>query len=190
MSDSVLARRSLLRFIVVSVGMLAVGLGGYLGFVSFVERGGPGGLGLGVMGLAVATGFAAFFSPCSFPLLLTFLVRQHATGSRRRTVISSLSVALGALVFFGLLAVVLSLLGQGLGHIIGFDTTTGRLFRSLLGVFLLLLGLRQAGLIEARFGIFDGVARAAAKTFDTSGVENPMKRNFVYGFGYVLAGFG
>ncbi len=190
MNDSLLARRARLRFIAVLVGMLAAAWGGYLGFVAFVESGGHGGLGLGVMGLAAATGFAAFFSPCSFPLLLTFLVRQHEDGSRKKTVVSSLTLGLGAVVFFGLLAVLLSLLGQGLGRVIGFDTTTGRAFRGLLGAFLLLLGLRQAHLIKARFRIFDTIARKAGRAFDTSDVENAVKRDFLYGFGYVLAGFG
>lgn len=171
-------------------GSVAAGVGGYLGFVAFVENGSLGGLGAGVMGLAVATGFAAFFSPCSFPLLVTFLVRQNESGSRRNALASSLVVGLGAIVFFGLLAIVLALVGEGLGRLVGFDTTTGRLFRGLLGGFLVLLGLRQANLIKTRFGVFDILASAAGKTFDTSKIESPAARDFLYGFGYVLAGFG
>ncbi len=190
MNSVLLVRRSRLRWIIVLVSMVAVGFGGYLGFVTFVETGSVGGLRAGAMGLAVATGFAAFFSPCSFPLLLTFLVRQYGSGSRRRAVMSSVIVGFGAVVFFGLLAVALALAGEGLGRFVGFDTTTGRLFRGVLGGFLVFLGLRQAHLIKARFRVLDTIAGAAGRTFDIANVENPATRNFVYGFGYVLAGFG
>lgn len=189
MSDLLLARRARIRWIVVSAGLVGVGFGGYLGFVAFVENGGLGGLGAGVVGLAVATGFAAFFSPCSFPLLVTFLVRRHEGGSRRMVVQSSLTVGLGAVVFFGLLALTLALAGEGLARVVGFDTLSGRLFRGLLGAFLVGLGLRQAHLIRARLGVFESVAGAAGRTFvnaDASGA----KGDFLYGFAYVLIGFG
>ncbi len=175
---------------VVSLGIVAVGLGGYLGFVSFVRNGSLGGLGAGVMGLAVATGFASFFSPCSFPLLLTFLVRRYESGSARRALGSGLVVGSGAVVFFGLLALVLALVGDGLASLVGFDTGLGRGFRALLGGLLVLLGLRQANLIKVRVGVFDYVAGAAARALDAAKVENPIGRDFAYGFGYVLAGFG
>ncbi len=190
MDDLLLARRSRLRWVVVSVGLVLVGIGGYFGFVAFVESGSMGGLGAGVVGLAVATGFAAFFSPCSFPLLLTFLARQYETGSRRAVLIASLRVGLGAVMFFALLGLVLALAGEGLAGLIGFDTLTGRIFRATLGLFLLVLGLRQANLIKARFGVFDSIAGRAIRTFDTSNLENQAQRDFVYGFGYLLAGFG
>ena len=188
--DLLLARRSRLRWIVVSFGLVLVGIGGYLGFKAFVESGSIGGLGAGLVGLAVATGFAAFFSPCSFPLLLTFLVRQYETGSRKAVLISALRVGLGAVTFLALLGVVLALAGEGLAGLIGFDTLSGRIFRAALGLFLLVLGLRQANLIKARFGVFDSVAGMAARIFDTSNLENQTQRDFVYGFGYLLAGFG
>lgn len=185
-----LARRSRIRWIVAVAGVIALGFGGYLGFVAFVENGSLGGLGAGVMGVAIATGFAAFFSPCSFPLLVTFLVRQSASSSRTQAARSSLIVGLGAIAFFALLAIVLALVGEGLGRLVGFDTLTGRVFRALLGGLLVLLGLRQAGLIKSRIRLFDSVAGVAGRAFDGARFENPTAKDFAYGFGYVLAGFG
>lgn len=74
MDDIALRLRSRFRFAATALGVLVVGGAGYVGFVAFVESDRE--VGAGVMILAAATGFAAFFSPCSFPLLLTFLARR------------------------------------------------------------------------------------------------------------------
>lgn len=66
----------LARFSAVTLGLVVVGVAGYIGFVAF--GGSDPGVAGGVMVLAAGTGFAAFFSPCSFPLLLTFLARRSA----------------------------------------------------------------------------------------------------------------
>ena len=190
MNDLLLVRRSRLRFVVVALGVLLVGVAGYFGFVAFVESGAFGGVGAGVMGLAVATGFAAFFSPCSFPLLLTFLSHQYETDSRKKVLMSSFLVGLGAIAFFAVMAGALAFAGEGLARVLGFDTLTGRLFRASIGALLLFLGLRQVDLIKVRIGVFDSVAGTAARRFDPSKFENQAKRDFVYGFGYLLAGFG
>ena len=190
MDDALLIRRSRLRLATISLGLLLVGLAGYFGFVVFVENDAIGGLGAGVMGLAVATGFAAFFSPCSFPLLLTFLSRQSEAGSSKRVLVSSLVVGLGAVTFFAVVALALVVVGEGLARVVGFDTLAGRLFRASIGVLLVFLGLRQASLIKVKMRVFDSVAASAADRFDPSRHENRTRRDFVYGFGYLLAGFG
>ena len=76
MDELTSSRRSLARFSAVAAGLVVIGVAGYAGFVAFV--GSDPGVAAGVMVLAAATGFAAFFSPCSFPLLLTFLARRSA----------------------------------------------------------------------------------------------------------------
>ena len=64
-------RRAQVRYSAMALGVLVAGLAGYVGFVAFVAA--DRAVAAGTMFLAAATGFAAFFSPCSFPLLLTFL---------------------------------------------------------------------------------------------------------------------
>ncbi len=103
---------------------------------------------------------------------------------------SSLLVGLGAIAFFAVMAAALAVAGEGLARVLGFDTLTGRLFRASIGALLLFLGLRQAHLINVRIRVFDSVAGKAARRFDPSRYENQAKRDFVYGFGYLLAGFG
>ena len=89
MDERALVRRSQLRFAVVVLGVLVVGVAGYVGFVAFA--GSEQGPATGVMVLGALTGFAAFFSPCSFPLLLTFLVTR-STESRGEAALSALQI--------------------------------------------------------------------------------------------------
>jgi cytochrome c biogenesis protein CcdA len=167
--------------------MVVVGVAGYLGFVSFV--GSERDISTGIMVLASATGFAAFFSPCSFPLLLTFLARRSAE-TRRAALFSAFRIGTGALVFFALGAAVVALGGNAFANVIGFGTPAGRSLRMAAGLLLVGFGLRQAGLVYIKMRWLDRVAATASQAFDTSGHSNRVRVDFMYGFGYVLAGFG
>ena len=187
MDDLTQHRRSRVRFFATALGVVVVGLAGYLGFVAFVESGGE--VGAGLMVLAAATGFAAFFSPCSFPLMLTFLGRKAAE-SRRATLLSALRVGAGAAALLALLGVVMASGGTAFASIVDFDSASGRAFRLAVGVALIVFGARQAHLLDFRIRWLDGVARVAGRTLDPAKVSDPARRDFVYGFGYPLAGFG
>ncbi len=180
-------RRSRIRFGVLVAGTLAIGVAGYVGFFAFVES--APGIAAGVMILAAGTGFAAFFSPCSFPLLLTLLARGSAE-TRRTALASAVRIGAGATLFFALVATVLALGGSALEGIIGFDTTAGRFFRLMVGLLLIVFGLRQAGSVRLGMRWLDRVAAAAGQVLDPSRHENRARSDVVYGFGYVLVGFG
>jgi cytochrome c biogenesis protein CcdA len=182
-----LRARSRIRFGATVVGMLVVGVAGYIGFVAFVGSGPE--ISAGVMVLAAATGFAAFFSPCSFPLLLTFLARK-STETRGAAILSAVRIGAGAVAFFGLMAVVMVLAGTAFGSVIGFDTTAGRIFRLMVGVLLIGFGLRQARLLRIEMRWLDRVAGTAGQAFDPSVHSSQARSDIVYGFGYLLAGFG
>ena len=98
----------------VTFGVLVVGIVGYLGFVAFVRA--DKAAGSGVLVLGAATGFAAFFSPCSFPLLLTFLARRSEE-SKGSALLSGLRVGFGAALLLGLLGLVLALGGGAVGRL-------------------------------------------------------------------------
>jgi len=185
--EATLRRRARARFGAVTVGLVVVAVAGYLGFVAFVES--SPGVGAGVMVLAAATGFAAFFSPCSFPLLLTFLTRK-STESTAVAVASALRVGAGAAALLGLFAVAMVAGGAALGRVVEFDSTSGRVFRLSIGLLLILFGLRQARLLGIRMRWLDRVAGSAARMTDPARVRNPAGADFAYGFGYLLAGFG
>lgn len=177
--------RARLRFLAVALGIVVVGVAGYLGFIAFVSRRGEG---VGTLGLAAATGFAAFFSPCSFPLMLTFVGRRSeaSTGALASSV---LLVGAGAATVLALLALVVGVTGDWLGRIVNFSSPTGRILRLLVAGFLLAFGARHAGLLRFRAGWLDRVATVSSRVLDPTRRQGPA-HDYVYGFAYLLAGFG
>ena len=187
MDDVTLRRRARARLGAVILGLVVVAVAGYVGFVAFVESN-PG-VGAGVMVLAAATGFAAFFSPCSFPLLLTFLTRK-STESTGSALVSALRVGAGAAVLLGLFAVGITVGGAALGRIVEFDSPPGRVFRLSIGLLLVVFGLRQSQRFGFRMQWLDRVAASSARVLDPGRASNAAGADFAYGFGYLLAGFG
>ncbi len=187
MDEETLRRRARARFGAMVLGLAIVAIAGYAGFVAFVETN-PG-VSAGAMALAAATGFAAFFSPCSFPLLLTFLTRRSGE-SAGAAVASALRVGAGAAALLGVFAIGIAAGGVAIGRIVEFDSTTGRVFRLSVGILLIAFGLRQAQLLGVRMRWIDRVAATAGRTLDPSGMSNPAEADFAYGFGYLLVGFG
>lgn len=184
MDELTAQRRARYRLWAVSLGLVVVGLAGYVGFVRFD---GPGAG--GVLFLAAATGFAAFFSPCSFPLLLTLLSRRSSE-SPAAALASSTRVALGGLILLTLIATVIGFGGSALAMVLGLDTRAGQVFRLTIAVVLVALGLRQSRLWGFRMRWLDRVAATSARMLDPSRVAGERGRDVVYGFGYLLAGFG
>ncbi len=180
-------RRTRVRFGLVAVGVFVVGLAGYLGFVAFVQS--DGAAGSSVLVLGALTGFAAFFSPCSFPLLLTFLSRR-ANESKLSALASSLRVGLGASLMLALTGLALVALGASVGGLLQFDEPSGRLFRFVLGGVLIVFGLKQSRLVRVPMDWMDSVARVAGQRFDPSKASTRAGGDILYGFGYLLAGFG
>ena len=187
MDGVVRRRRGQVRLAIVTLGVLVVGLVGYLGFVWFVDSDRAGSSGVLVLG--AVTGFAAFFSPCSFPLLLTFLARR-ADESKASAFKSALRVGFGATLMLGVLGLALALGGAAIGTIVQFDQPLGRGFRFLLGLLLVFLGLRQARVLTLRISWLDSFARVAGQVFDPSKTSSQAGGDVVYGLGYLLAGFG
>jgi cytochrome c biogenesis protein CcdA len=175
------------RFTLVTFGVLLVGIAGYLGFVAFVQTDAPGSSSVLVLG--ALTGFAAFFSPCSFPLLLLFLSRR-AEESTRSAMTSSLRVGMGAALMLALMGLVLIVVGASVGGVLQFDQPSGRTFRLILGAVLIIFGLKQSRLVRIPMGWMDSVASRAGQRFDPSKTSSRARGDVLYGFGYLLAGFG
>lgn len=141
-------------------------MAGYLGFVAFVES--ERTIGAGILILAAATGFAAFFSPCSFPLLMTLLSRK-ANESKQAALVSGLRVGADAAGFLALVAAVIIIRGEAVAGVVGFNRTAGRWFRLVIGSPLILLGLRQMGLLRLRKHWLNRVAGIAGS------ISNPSR---------------
>lgn len=123
MDETTARRRAGVRFAATALGLVVVGVAGYLGFVAFV--GSDRTVAAGVMALAAGTGFAAFFSPCSFPLLLTFLARR-SEDSGGNALLSATRVAVGAALLLASVAAAIALGGSALaGVVVSFPRFSG-----------------------------------------------------------------
>lgn len=177
------------------IGLLA--LAGYAGYVLYPRFDLPAATGIGLLALAVGAGVASFFSPCSFPLLVTLLSRESRTDtdSRRMRLNRSLqfgsALAIGAVVFLTLTGLGIALGASAIFGDVTFTSTVGRVLRLTIGTLLILLGLLQFGVIQA--APFDGVHRVSAPMMRRQAQlrqRHPTLGFGLYGFIYILAGFG
>ncbi len=99
------------------------------------------------------------------------------------------ALALGASAFLILTGIAIALGASALFEGVTFTSTAGRTIRLVVGVLLILLGLIQVGLLPVSFSAHrpdesaDAPASAAA-------AEQPARAFGLYGFVYILAGFG
>jgi hypothetical protein len=88
------------RYLLLVVAVAVVATAGYVGYVLYPRFDLPAQEGAGLLALAAAAGFASFFSPCSFPLLLGLLGRQAVAqttrGERAHPTLFGGALALGA----------------------------------------------------------------------------------------------
>ena len=187
--------RGAARFVLLVVAVAAVALAGYLGYVLFPRFELPAVEGAAVLGLAAAAGVAAFFSPCSFPLLLSMLGR-HASAQARgeksgtRPVVLGGALAAGAGVFLLLSGVLIAAGGGALFEQVTFDSPAGITIRSVVGVLLVALGLVQVGVLPTPFHAVDRATRPMMRRQARLRRTRPVAGYGLFGFGYVLAGFG
>lgn len=175
--------------------ILGVSIVGYLGFTLYtsleLQKLNVGSLFL----LAPIAGIAAFFSPCSFPLLATILGRTIDTDKpksirRKQAFQYALALSVGVSAFLLLVGMLLAL---GAGSFLQNIETTSRYtqwLRIILGTILIVLSLIQIGKIPKIFHRLSdtshGFLRAQAKIRR----KNPWLGFLIYGFAYVIAGFG
>lgn len=186
--------RRFLGLFLVTAGVLGVALAGYGGFRWSGRLDLSPEAAAGLVVLAVVTGFAAFFSPCSFPLLLGLLTgRARASMSRRSPaegVRSALAMGVGAIVFLLAVGAVVGLAGRGIADIVGLTSTPGRILRGVVAAVIAAAGLVQLGVLRVPLG---RVARLVAPIDMRRAAitdQHPRSGDVRYGFGFLLAGFG
>lgn len=178
--------------------MLAVGVGlaataGYVGYALYPRFDLPSSVGGGFLLLGAAAGVAAFFSPCSFPLLMTVLTRESGAGEGRGrpAIRAAVPVALGAAAFLIVAGSVLALGGGALLSAVTFTSSAGRSIRIVVGGLLVVLGLVQAEILPLTFHrIGDRAARPLVSAAAGLRRRRPFLGLAAYGFFYLLAGFG
>lgn len=175
---------------VVAVAAIA-GFGGFR-LAAGLELG--DGAGAGMVALAAVTGFAVFFSPCSFPLVIAMLAgsdRAAAAGRRRRDAVATgLAMGVGAAVFLLLTGVAVGLAGEGLAQSVGFNTIGGRILRATIAGVLVTSGLAQLGLVSVPLWRVTQLARPVERRRAVVAERHQYRAHMLFGFGFILAGFG
>ena len=191
------ASRFSATYAVLAFGTAAVGLVGYSGFVLYPSLDLPAGTGAGLLLLAAGAGVASFFSPCSFPLLVSILARPiaiEAQGEGGRPIRKALGFAaalsLGAATFLALLGVAIAFGGGALFEDVTFTSTTGRVLRIVVGALLILLGLIQLNRLPISFRRFEPAMHGFLGRQAKLRRGRPLAGFAIFGFGYLLAGFG
>ncbi len=176
-----------------SVGVLA--LAGYAGYRLFPRFALPAVTGPALLALAAGAGIASFFSPCSFPLLATLLARETGGVSPEERLPRALgfaaALAVGASAFLLLTGAGIALGAGVLFARVTFTSGVGRLLRLVVGALLLLLGLMQLGWLPTNlFGPVVHVGAGLKRAQGRVRQRHPWLGFGVFGFGYLLAGFG
>lgn len=182
------------RYLVLVVVVVVVAVAGFVGYLLYPRFDLPAVEGVGLLALAAAGGVASFFSPCSFPLLLTLLARQATTDSESgrspRPATFGGALALGAATFMVLVGAVIAIGGEGLFAGVTFTSTAGIVLRVVAGLVLVFLGLVQAGVVPISMHAVSQAAQPLMRGQARLRRDRPVLGFAVFGFGYVLAGFG
>jgi len=183
--------------LVVAVALL--GIAGYGAYLLYPRFNLPPVDAVGLAVLALAGGVAAFFSPCSFPLLATLLIREASVGkgpiADRRVVLSkaltyAAALSLGTVVFLALTASVIAAGGQALVEQVTFTSLAGRVIRTVVGILLIVFGLVQIGVLRLPFHRVAGLARPLLQSQARARRQLPVVGFALFGFAYLIAGFG
>lgn len=180
-----------------AVGIAALALVGYAGYVVYPRFDVPAGTGAGLLVLAAAAGIASFFSPCSFPLLLSMLARPvaaEAEASGRRpfgmAIWFAAALSIGATVFLVGAGSVIALGGAPLFEDVTFTSAAGRIIRAVVGALLITLGLIQLGVLRVNLRRFEPAMHGFLRRQARLRRRRPFAGFALFGFAYLLAGFG
>jgi cytochrome c biogenesis protein CcdA len=178
--------------------VVLLGVVGYAAYLIYPRFNLPAVDTVGLFGLSIAAGIASFFSPCSFPLLATLLIREtraeHSAADQRarfgKAFQYASALALGATVFLALTGGIIAAGGQSLLEGVTFTSSAGRSIRAVLGMFLVVLGLIQIGVLRAPFHRLASLARPLLVAQAHTRRRVPTIGFAIFGFAYVFAGFG
>ncbi len=177
------------------LAVVVIATAGYAGYVLYPRFDLPAASGISLLVLAAAAGIASFFSPCSFSLLATLLTRESGTrpGQHASTQLAlryASALAVGAALFMVLAGVVIALGGSALFAGITFTSTAGITIRTVIGLLLIALGVIQLGLVPVSFHGADRFTTPLLRRQARLRREHPLLAFGLFGFTYVLAGFG
>jgi cytochrome c biogenesis protein CcdA len=186
--------RGIAVYILFIMGVAALAIAGYTGYALYPRFNLPAVSGAGLLMLAAAAGIASFFSPCSFPLLATLLARETEVKKEHhaKAVLGfALALSAGATAFLILTGIGIAAGGGAIFKEVTFTSTTGRSIRLLTGALLVVLGLTQTGILSIPlFGRIKEASLPIQRLQARIRRVHPAAGFFLFGFGYILAGFG
>lgn len=176
------------RYVGLTIAVLLLSFLGYIGFITYPRFALNSVTASGLLPLAIMAGVASLFSPCSFPLLLTLLAREASADGRLLR--STAAFTIGAVLFLLLTGLALAL-GAG-SWIAGFTFTSlaGRILRLLVGLILIGFGIWQFGGKSLNVGWLNQTLQPLWHKQAQLRRQQTTLSYGLYGFGYILAGFG
>jgi cytochrome c biogenesis protein CcdA len=196
MADSLEAARGY-GYAILALATDAVAVVGYLGYVFYPRFDLPAGTGATLLVLAAGAGIASFFSPCSFPLLLSMLARPIAAEAEaqrgrpfRKAAVFAAGLSVGASAFLILVGLAIAAGASTYFDDVTFTSTAGIAIRIVVGGLLIALGLIQLDLLPLSFRRFEPAMHGYLHRQAQVRRRRPLVGFTLFGFGYLLAGFG
>ncbi len=179
------------RYALLTTATVAISVIGYLGYVLYPRFDLPAVTGGSLFLLAAAAGIASFFSPCSFPLAVTLLARE-ARGRESAVSLTRLTLWLGfgSLTFLILAGLMIAAGAGAFFKQVTFTSTAGITIRAVVGALLILFGLMQLNVLPVSFYRIEEAARPLLARQAKLRRTQPRLAFGLFGFGYLLAGFG
>ncbi|MGQ0702882.1 MAG: cation transporter [Gemmatimonadales bacterium] len=184
-------------YLLLAIGVVILAVAGYAGYALYPRFDLPAVQGAGLFLLAAGAGIASFFSPCAFPLLVALLGRETgaAPGGGRRGALArglrfATALSIGAALFLLLAGIGIALGGGALFAKVTFTSRAGVLIRAVVGGVLILLGLVQLGVLPNPLHAVEAVAWPILRRQARLRQQHPALGFGLFGFGYLLAGFG
>jgi cytochrome c biogenesis protein CcdA len=186
-----------LSYGLLALATAAVALIGYLGYVFYPRFDLPAGTGATLLVVAAGAGIASFFSPCSFPLLLSMLARPIAAEAEaqagrpfRKAATFAAALSVGAAAFLILVGLAIAAGAATYFDDVTFTSTAGITIRIVVGTLLITLGLIQLDLLPISFRRFEPAMHGYLRRQAQVRRRRPLVGFTLFGFGYLLAGFG
>ena len=184
-----------IRYGLLALAVALAGLAGFVGYLIYPRFDLPSVSGAGLLVLAAAAGVASFFSPCSFPLLLTLIARaagggEGTSGRLRSVLVFAAAFSVGVVAFVLALGALIGFGGSGLASSITFTSPTGIALRVSLGLLLVTLGLIQAEALAVSFHAVERFTQPVLKRQAGFRSRHPVLGSVAFGFAYLIVGFG
>ena len=184
-------------YALLALATAAVALVGYLGYVVYPRFDLPAATGVTLVVLAAAAGIASFFSPCSFPLLLSMLARPIAAEAEapqgrpfRKAATFAAALSVGAAAFLIVVGLAIAAGASTYFDDVTFTSTAGITIRIVVGLLLIALGLIQLNVLRISFRRFEPAMHGYLRRQAEMRRRRPVVGFTLFGFGYLLAGFG